>query len=247
MGADAWPLVRHVPLLGPDDVHVWQAALDADEPTVSRLEAILAPDERARADRFHFQRDRRRFIVGRGYLRRLLGEYLSVAPSDVALAVTSLGKPQLAGEAADRLRFNVAHSDDLALYAMTRGREVGIDVERERPDIDWRELGRRFFAPEEVAALTALPSAEQRPAFYRCWTRKEAYIKALGRGMQMPLDGFAVTLNPDTAGLVHTAHDRDQLARWELRPLTPAPGFAGAVAVEGRNWRLFCGRFAGDP
>ncbi len=246
-GADAWPLVPHVPPLGPEDVHVWQTSLDADEATVGRLGALLAPDELVRADRFHFARDRRRHTVGRARLRLLLGEYLSVAPVDIALEATALGKPHLAGGPTDDMRFNVAHSDDLALYAIARGREVGVDVEREWPDINWRELAGRYFAPEEIAAIDALPNTERRAAFFRCWTRKEAYIKALGLGMQVPLDGFAVTLDSDWATLVHTAHDPAQLGRWELRPLTPAPGFAAAVAVEGCGWRLFCGRLAGIP
>jgi 4'-phosphopantetheinyl transferase len=246
MDAPSWPLVDRVPPLGPDDVHVWQVSLAVDE-QAERLEPLLAADERDRADRFHFPRDRRRFVIGRGSLRVLLGEYLSVAPADVRLDVTPLGKPHLARGPTAGLRFNVAHTDELALFALTWGREVGVDVERERPDVEWRELAQRFFAPAEVAALTALPAEEQRPAFYRCWTRKEAYVKALGLGMQVPLDGFAVTLTDEHAALVHTAHDPAQHRRWALRGLTPAPGFAAAVAVEGAGWRLFCGRRARIP
>jgi 4'-phosphopantetheinyl transferase len=185
--------------------------------------------------------------VGRGWLRVLLGEYLSAPPASARLAATPLGKPYLAGEPPTGLRFNVAHSDDLALVAVTRGREVGVDVERERADVEWRDLARRFFAPEEVAALNALPERERRSAFYRCWTRKEAYIKALGLGMQVPLDGFAVTLGDNDAALLHTSHDPAQYGRWTMQGLTPAPGFAAAVAVDGIGWRLFCGRRAEIP
>jgi 4'-phosphopantetheinyl transferase len=237
MDPSGWPLVDHAPSLGPDDVHVWQARLDCDQQAVLQLESLLAPDEKLRADRFHFRRDRRRYVVGRGRLRMLLGEYLLAAPAEISLTTTPLGKPGLVGTQPADLRFNVAHSDDLVLYAFARGREVGVDVERERPDVDWRELAERFFAPEEVAALTALPDTERLSAFYRCWTRKEAYLKALGFGMQVPLDGFAVTIARDAA-LVHTNHDPEQRNRWELHGLTPGTGFAAAIAVEGKRCRM---------
>jgi 4'-phosphopantetheinyl transferase len=242
MDAAAWPLLNHTPSLAPDDVHVWQVSLDDNE---ARFGVLLAPAERDRAARFKFPRDRRRFTIGRGWLRVILGDYLAVAPDVVPIESTPLGKPFLNGEATD-LRFNVAHSDDLALYAITRRREIGVDVERERPDVEWRDLAQRFFAPEEVVALTALDTADQRPGFYRCWTRKEAYVKALGLGMQVPLDGFAVTVT-GPAALIHTVHDPAQFSRWVLRELAVDPEFAAALAIEGCSGRLFCGRRAGFP
>jgi 4'-phosphopantetheinyl transferase len=235
MDAEDWPRTDRALPLRPDEVHVWQARLDADERMVTELEALLVADERQRADRFYFPRDRRRFVVGRGLLRVLLGEYLSIPPADVALAAGAFGKPHVVGESS--LRFNIAHSADLALYAIAAGREVGIDVEQERADVECDQLAQRFFAPEEIAALHALPPAERRTAFFRCWSRKEAYLKALGLGLQISLAGFAVTLTGPVA-LLHTKHDPAQLDRWELRDLAPALGFAGAVAVEGRGARL---------
>jgi 4'-phosphopantetheinyl transferase len=246
MNAPEWPPVDRPPPLGADDVHVWRVSLSGDE-DAARLEPLLAAEEHDRADRFRFPRDRRRYVVGRGWLRVLLSEYLSAQPASVRLAATPLGKPYLAGEPPTGLRFNVAHSDDLALVAVTRGREVGVDVERERADVEWRDLARRFFAPDEVTALDALPERKRRSAFYRCWTRKEAYVKALGLGMQVPLDGFAVTIGDDDAALLHTSHDPAQSGRWTMQGLTPAPGFAAAVAVDGIGWRLFCGRRAEIP
>jgi 4'-phosphopantetheinyl transferase len=245
MDAEIWHPADHAPPLGPEDVHVWRVSLDCDEHTTARLGAFIAADERQRGDRFHFAHDRRRYVTGRGWLRVLLGEYLAVRPHDVPLSATALGKPVVVGESA--LRFNVAHSADLALVGVTRGRDIGVDVEFQRADVDGPSLAGRFFAPEEVAALKAFPPAEQRTTFYRCWTRKEAYVKALGLGMQVPLDGFAVTLASNTAALTHTSHDPSQLARWQLRGLSPAPGFAAAVAVEGTGWRLFCGHRATIP
>ena len=235
-----WPLVDRVPPLGADDVHVWQVDLRIDSP-----DSLLSTAEIEQADRFRFPHLRRRYVAGRSALRMLLGEYLSVPPAEIALETMPLGKPRLVGTPATGVRFNVAHSDELALMAFARGREVGVDVEYERPDVDIIELARRYFAPEEIAVLLALPATEQCPAFYRCWTRKEAYIKALGLGMHAPLDGFAVTITADRAVLLHTAHDPAQYERWELRGLFPSAKFAAAICVEGRNWRLFRAKRAG--
>jgi 4'-phosphopantetheinyl transferase len=237
MAAESWHLVDRVPPLGPDDVHVWQARLVSDH---EHLESTLPPEEVVRADRFYNPRDRRRYVVGRGCLRRLLGEYLSIPPATVALTATGLGKPFLT-DGQSGIRFNVAHSEDLGLFAFARGREVGVDVERERSDLNWQELAQQNFAAEERESLTSQVGIfDRREAFFRCWTRKEAYIKALGLGMQVPLDRFAVTFELESAALLHTAHDPTQYGRWTLRGLSPAAGFAAALAVEGQNWRLFC-------
>jgi 4'-phosphopantetheinyl transferase len=213
------------------------ARLDID---LQHLESTLSLGEVARADRFFNPRDRRRYVVGRGYLRQLLGEYLAIPPARIGLTATVLGKPYLA-DAQSGIRFNLAHSEDLALFAFARGREVGIDIERERPDLNWRELAKQNFAPEEYTAIASEPgTVQQREAFFRCWTRKEAYVKALGLGMQVPLARFAVTITPDPAMLLHTSHEPAQHGRWTLRGLSPAAGFAAALAVEGQNWQLFC-------
>jgi 4'-phosphopantetheinyl transferase len=186
-------------------------------------------------------------VVGRGRLRHLLGEYLSIPPATVALTATGLGKPYLT-DGQSGIRFNLAHSEDLALFAFALNREVGIDVERERPDLNWRELAQQNFAPEECDGLMSQVGTFDRcEAFFRCWTRKEAYIKALGLGMQVPLDRFAVTIERESADLRHTAHDPAQYGRWTLRGLSPAAGFAAALAVEGQNWRLFCARHTAFP
>jgi 4'-phosphopantetheinyl transferase len=245
MAAESWPLVDRIPPLGPDDVHVWQFSLECDDPTARQMEELLAPIERQRADRFHFPGDRRRYVIGRGRVRTLLGEYLATPPADVSLVATPLGKPFVVGRPPGGLCFNVAHSDDVALLAVALGREVGVDIERERLEVDCSELAQRFFAPEEVTALAALPAADQRPAFYRCWTRKEAYVKALGLGMQAPLDRFAVTVTAESAALIHTTHDPAQRDMWHLRGLFPLAGYAAAIAVEGRDWRLCTAEFAG--
>lgn len=234
-----WPLVERTPTLEPDEVHVWQSPLDCDDATVKRAERLLSVAERERSDRFHFARDRRRYIVGRGWLRVFLGGYLQQPPAEVQLESSPQGKPRICANSASDLRFNVAHSDDSILLAFSRNRELGVDLEREKGHVAWRDLAERYFAPEESAMINAMPPALQQSAFYRCWTCKEAYVKALGFGLQVPLEGFAVSLTPDQPiQLIHTAHDPKQRDRWELRDISPGDGFAAALAVEGRNWRF---------
>jgi len=179
----------------------------------------------------------------------LLGEYLGLQPDAVPLWYTSFGKPGLSGEAAGSgVKFNVSHSAGLMLAAVTRNREVGIDVERVRPDVDWRELAGRFFAPAEVAALDARPPDDQLRAFFACWTRKEAYVKALGLGMSLPLDQFSVSVAPHgPAALLTAEHDPAQLTRWELHVLDAGADFAATLAVEGRGGQVWSGRWPLNP
>jgi 4'-phosphopantetheinyl transferase len=225
-----------------DEVHVWRAALDQSASQVQDFLHILAPDEQARAARFYFARDRQHFIVARGVLRSILGCYLNQVPESLAFCYSAHGKPALAEQSArDAIHFNVSHSNELALYAITRGRQVGIDIEHIRLDLAVAEIAGRFFSRREVAKLRTLPAEIQREAFFRCWTRKEAYIKALGEGLSLPLDQFDVwpaSGEPDTAP--GAQRDPSEASGWSLQELMPAPGYAAAVAVGGRDWRLVC-------
>jgi 4'-phosphopantetheinyl transferase len=223
-------------------VHVWRAALDVPESQVRSLWDTLTADERQRAERFFFEKDRTHFVVARGLLRVLLGRYLRQDPPRLRFTYGPHGKPALATDPGGvALRFNVSHSHGLALYAITRGREVGVDVERIRPDIAQEKIAERFFSPREVTVLRALPTPLQAPAFFACWTRKEAYIKAKGEGLTLPLDQFDVSLAPgEPAALLHTAWDPQEAAGWALHDLAPAPGYRAAVAVAGHAWRLAC-------
>ncbi|HWG46834.1 MAG TPA: 4'-phosphopantetheinyl transferase superfamily protein [Gemmataceae bacterium] len=236
------------PRLTTDDVQVWRIPLDCGEDVLSRLHASLADEERKRAARFHFEKDRRHFIAGRGAMRSLLAPYLQQRPEQVRFAYTIHGKPLLVGEAgAIDLRFNLTHSHGLALLAVTRGREIGVDVERIRDNLEGEKLAERFFSPREVAALRSLPPELRREAFFHCWTRKEAYIKAVGKGLTLPLDQFDVTLHPgEPAALMATRHDPQDVGRWSMRSLTPAEGYVGALLVEGHSWRLWCGHWTAD-
>jgi 4'-phosphopantetheinyl transferase len=162
-------------------------------------------------------------------LRRLLGGFLGLEPERVELRYGPHGKPCVEG-----LRFNLAHSHELALYAFSRGRELGVDLERIRPLRDAAAIAERYFSAEENAVLRSLPEIQRHEAFFRCWTRKEAYLKALGDGLARPLDSFDVTLAPgEPARLLRVQGAPDEAARWSLLHLDPAPGFVGALAAEG--------------
>lgn len=211
--------------------------LHADEAEVAGLSALLAPDERARAGRFYFARHRRQFIVARGGLRRTLGEQLGVAPERLVFAYGPQGKPELAWPARSGMAFNLSHAGERALLAWTRAGEIGVDIECLRPVTPG--LAERFFAPEEAAALAALPAAEQTAAFFRCWTRKEAYLKALGSGLARPLDGFVVSLAPgQPAELLAVRGDPEEARHWRLEHLDPAPGYCAAIAMRRTAWDL---------
>lgn len=228
--------------LGRDDVHVWRASLDQPEPQTKRFLHTLVADEQARAGRFYFKRDREHFIIARGVLRAILGCYLNRPPACLAFCYGAQGKPALAGDAGvDAIRFNMSHSHGLALYAVTRGRKVGIDLERIRFGLAVMEIAERFFSRREVATLRTLPTEMQRQAFFRCWTRKEAYIKARGEGLALPLDQFDVSLAPgEPVAVLSTPRDLSEASRWSLRDLPLAPDFAAALAVEGHGWGLAC-------
>ena len=232
--------------LDEDEVHVWCAALDLPGDAVQRFWPLLAADESSRASRYVFARDRTHFVVARGLLRVILGGYVNLEPAALRFVYGAHGKPALAHDPGGvALRFNLSHSGSFALYAVTRQRELGIDIERVRPEFA-REGGiaERFFSPREVAALRALPLSLQATAFFACWSRKEAYIKARGLGLAIPLESFDVSLTPgEPAALLHTADGPQETSRWAMQELAPVPGYAAALAVAGHDWRLRCWRW----
>lgn len=231
--------------LSSDDVHVWRASLDLPASCVQSLQHTLAADELSRAERFYFHKDRKHFIVARGLLRAILSRYLDMEPGQLRFCYSDYGKPSLATmPGQDTLSFNVSHSHGLALYAVTRGREIGIDLERIRADLDCEQIAARFFSPRENAVLRALPAKLKPEAFFNCWTRKEAYIKARGGGLSLPLDQFDVSLAPgEPTTLLNIRGDPQEALRWSLRELMPGPGHMAALAVEGYDWHLTCWQF----
>jgi 4'-phosphopantetheinyl transferase len=223
------------PPLGIHEAHLWRLDLDAPGGEEAAPE-ILNDEERARAARFHFERDRHRFIAGRAALRRVLATYLDRAPAALVFTVGPHGKPALENLG---LEFNLSHSGGCGLLAVTRGRRVGVDVERVRADFAGEDIARRFFAPAEVEALAASAPDEYATGFFRCWTRKEAYVKARGDGLSLALDRFEVSLEPAaTRTLASCLDDPSECSRWSLREVVPAPGYLGALVVEGDGWTL---------
>jgi len=228
--------------LASDEVHSWCASLDVPPETSARLYATLTPDERTRSARFQFERDRQRFIVARGVLRDLLGRYLQTQPSRIGFVYNAFGKPDLSPEFANRLKFNLSHSAGFALIAVATASNVGVDLEYIRAQSDYADIARRFLSTAEADYLIALPSHLYAEAFFSCWTKKEAYLKACGEGLAIPLNSFSVPLTSDPA---HTpvdfyvgSKDIVPAKRWSLYTLRPAPGYAGALAIAGTGWRL---------
>jgi len=228
MDAVSWYRPAQDVVLQEDELHIWLAWLDVDAQDRTRLTSYLSADEVSRAARFVFPRDRDHFIVARGRLRELLGKYLRCSPNAVHFKTGRYGKPSLLDDR-DPLRFNLSHSHGLALYGFCMGRELGIDTEKIRPGFAGEGIAERYFSPAERTQLAELPKELRDTAFFLCWTRKEAYIKAHGDGLQIPLDSFDVSLKP---GEPETLRSVDS-ARWSLRSFTPAPEFVATVIVEG--------------
>jgi 4'-phosphopantetheinyl transferase len=235
---DVPALPRDGQTVPPGEIHLWSAPLDLSEAGVRALSGILAADEGRRADRFVFPRDRARFVAGRGFLRHLLGAYLGEEPGGVRLEQGPSGKPALAAGHRD-LRFNLSHADGLAVCALVEGEDVGADVERLRPLADALQIAQSFFSPSENEDLRGLPEPDRLRAFWDCWTRKEAFLKATGEGLGRPLDSFDVTLRPgEPARLRRLQEDPHGHAGWSLLTVVPEPGFVAAVALRGSEWRL---------
>jgi 4'-phosphopantetheinyl transferase len=202
---------------------VWRVRVDSFNPR----EDILSPDEREHAAKFHFDKDRNRYIVSHASLRETLARYLRAEPKELKFSVNEYGKPFLPEH---DLGFNLSHSGEYALIAVTRGRNIGVDVEQIRADVEIEKLASRYFSPREVSELMALPPERRIIAFYNCWTRKEAYIKAQGMGLSLPLDSFDVSLGEPVL-LRATRPNTSEAAQWTLLSLDVESGYAGAVAV----------------
>jgi 4'-phosphopantetheinyl transferase len=234
-GFDSWDLSPDRLALAENEIHVWRASLDCEAPVLHRFEGTLAADEKDRAQRFVFQPDRNSYIAARGILRELLGRYLSRSASAIEFDYGAQGKPALrSGSLPSVVQFNASHSHGMALFAFAVARQVGVDVELVRPDFAGEKIAERFFSPQEVRELRSLPAAVQDEGFFLCWTRKEAYIKARGEGLQIPLKSFHVSLTPGQTARLR-ANDS---SRWSLRSLRLGSQYAGAVVAEGKDWNL---------
>jgi 4'-phosphopantetheinyl transferase len=230
-GASSW--LR----LNVDAVHVWFA--DLNRHSADDLKQLLAADEIARADRFRFARDRNHYIVARAILRTLLAAYSGSAAHEVQFGYAEKGKPSLSAAENNLLNFNLAHSHGKVVYAFALGRALGIDLEFVREDFAGEDIADRFFSRAEIAALRNIPADLRKQAFFNCWTRKEAYIKARGEGLSMPLDAFDVSLEPGQPALFLRNHQEPgEVERWCMRALSAPDGYVAALVVEGQSWEL---------
>lgn len=226
--------------INPGEIHIWTVWLDRPGVPLPELWQLLAADERERANRFRFERDRNHYVAGRGVLRLLIGRYLSLSPSHISFAYGSHGKPELAASMGKPgFAFNLSNSQGIALIGFCWGQPIGVDVEPIRPMEDAEAVAERFFSTAENDVFRSVPHSQQAEAFFNCWTRKEAFIKAVGEGLSYPLHQFEVSLRPgETARLLSVRGSRAEAARWFLQSLNPAPGFVAAVVAGGHAWRL---------
>jgi 4'-phosphopantetheinyl transferase len=224
-----WTAPPLSPALESGTVHVWRISLAQPDDRLDRFRRTLEPDEINRASRFHFEKHRQHFIVARGFLRSVVARYLEMQPEALRFSYGAYGKPTLASEHV--LRFNLSHSHEVALLAVALDAELGVDVEHIRADFASEEIARRFFSRTEVEVFNALPKEEQVAAFFRCWTRKEAYIKAIGKGLSQALDAFDVTLAPDVQPALLRA-EGDDASRWLLTDINAGDSYAAALAIE---------------
>ena len=227
-----------------NEVHLWRVDLAAVAGGEQRWVQVLSEDERARAERFHFERDRHHFTATRALLRIILASYLAskveADPQALRFRYSDKEKPSLISERAENaVEFNVSHSGNAALLAFARGRALGVDVEYTREDFDHEAIAARFFSENERRQLAALAPAERYRGFFRCWTRKEAYIKAVGTGLSLPLDQFDVSLKPeDENALLATRPDGAEAALWSMREVPAGEGYVAALCVRGQGWIL---------
>jgi 4'-phosphopantetheinyl transferase len=216
---------------GPREIQIWGIWLTASDAALAYYRSTLSLDELHRAERFSFAKLRRSYTLSRGGLRILLAHYLRCPPNEIELVCGPKGKPELRDSS--RIRFNASHSGQMALYAFTLDCELGVDVEELRELDDTESIAVRFFSTGEVSELLSLEPEDRGLAFFRCWTRKEAYVKAIGDGLAIPLNRFRVTLLPGApAGFVQIASDMGIASDWTMHHLEPAPGYVGALAYQ---------------
>ncbi len=220
-------------VLNKNETHIWCADLNRSDLAEKDFTKVLSRDESERASKFRFSVDCKRFIARRGILRLLVGEYIKMSPEKVVFQYGEQGKPFVSGNSA--FHFNLSHSENIILFAFTEEHELGIDVEYTNRMIELKEIATRFFSPNETKVLLNLSEKHQPKGFFNCWTRKEAFIKAVGQGLSFPLDEFEVSLKPsDEARLIATHWNPDDVDKWSLRSFEPAEKFVGAIAVKGK-------------
>lgn len=223
-------------------IHVWRVSQTQTQSCLESLLQTLSTDEQTKAQRFHFPKDRSQFIVSRGALRAILGRYLHINPSLLRFECNPYGKPFLTiAQGGNSLHFNLSHSRGITLIAITNNRDIGVDIEGINPEFPCLEIAEKYFSPLENSVLRSLPQHLQTQAFFTCWTRKEAYIKAVGKGLSIPLNQFAVTCAPgEPAAILTLTENPEPTSKWSLIELIPSLDMVAAVAVAGDCYQLDC-------
>jgi 4'-phosphopantetheinyl transferase len=228
-----WVPATAPPTLADNELHVWRASLDLSSDVRERLQSTLNSDEKTRVERLLIEKAREHFVAARGILRELLGAYLGVDAREIAFRYGPEGKPSLSPEHNSKVSFNVSHSNGMGMFVFANDQEIGADIEYVKTDFRGMEIASRFFSEKESAALAKLPLEERDEAFFGCWTKKEAYVKAHGQGLSIPLDSFTVEFSKSKQVL------RDEGgARWSCYALEVGPRFAAAVVAAGENWSV---------
>jgi len=230
-----WHLPSDKRVLGDDEVDVWRLSLDPLDSMVSELRARLSAEENDRAEKFKFQKDRKRYILTHGLLRVILSVYADVSPEELKFTQNRYGKPELVHPSGLNLTFNLSHSHERALIGIARGRQIGVDIEYVKNDFEWKEVVERFFSSREIQMINALPKNLQQKAFFTCWTRKEAYVKATGMGLSLPLKEFDVSPVPGAATLLLSHKEASQ---WSMKEVDVAESYVATVVVEGHDARI---------
>ena len=222
-----------VPELSASSIHIWQFSLTISASPLDSFTALLSEDERARAARFRFEKDVRRFTVARAAVRSILGSYLEARGHDLRFEYSHYGKPALTNNS-NNIRFSISHSGEIAMLAVTRSHEVGVDLEAIRANVEIDQLAERYFSERERTSLRELSPERRLQAFFRCWTSKEAFLKAQGFGLSRSLESFDVEANPDRpARLLATRPHADEAEIWSLYDIPTEENYAAAVAWEG--------------
>lgn len=233
--------------LNDDEIHVWKASLDQPTSLIHTLGETLSMEEKNRAERFHFEQDRKRFIACRGILRAILAGYLTVDPNLVRFSYGKYGKPALSDTfKKERIRFNLSHSEGLALYVFTLKREIGVDIEHIQDIPEIERIADQFFSVSENFVFSALPENKKKRAFFKYWTSKESFIKAKGESLCFSLNKFEVSLALGEPVIIISNNDKPQQdCYWSLLELDPDPGFIATLAIQGKGWRLKYWRWKG--
>lgn len=215
-----------------DEIHVWHASLDLPDPQYLNFVKTLSPYEHARAQQFHFASDKRRYIIRVGILRDLISRYLAISPYRLRFQQGIYGKPKLSDPFADAICFNMSHSSDVAIYGISRCHEIGVDIEYIRDIPEMEQIFRHLFTEREIDVFCKLPESEKKKAFFNCWTRKEAFIKATGEGLSRSLDTFDVSFIPGERARLLSIDGQSEIGKWTLYETSPNQNAVAAVAVD---------------